>query len=105
MPTLARILAIFLVGAGALGANGAFADDEDRDHDRALELYEHGEIRSLADILRFLKDRISGEIVDVALDRQDDHWTYRLTVVTTDGQRTHLAVDAGNMTILEEATP
>jgi uncharacterized membrane protein YkoI len=103
---LVRLLAVFLT-AITLGATVAYAGgDGDRDdHDQALELYEHGEIRSLADILRFLGDRIHGDVVDVALDRQGDQWTYRLTVVTKDGQRTEVAVDASNMAIVQKAYP
>ena len=103
MFTLARIFAILVASTVAISATGALA--EDGDHDRALELYEHGEIHSLTDILSSLKDRIDGEIVDVTLDRRGDQWTYQLTVVTTGGQRTQVAIDAGNMAILGDAAP
>jgi len=106
MTVLVRALAVLLTTI-TLGVTVAYAeeDGERDDHDQALELYEHGEIRSLADILRFLGDRIHGDVVDVALDRQGDQWTYRLTVVTKDGQRTEVAVDASNMAIVEKANP
>ena len=106
MTILIRALAVLLTMI-TLGVTVAYAeeDGERDDHDQALELYEHGEIRSLADILRFLGDRIHGDVVDVALDRQGDQWTYRLTVVTKDGQRTEVAVDASNMAIVEKANP
>lgn len=106
MITFVRAFAVLLTTI-TLGGTVAYAgeDGEREDHDQALELYEHGEIRSLADILRFLGDQIHGDVVDVALDRQGDQWTYRLTVVTKDGQRTEVAVDASNMAIVEKANP
>ena len=106
MSILVRAFAVFLT-AITLGATATYAGgDGDRDdHNQALELYEHGEIRSLADILRSLGDRIHGDVVDVALDRRGNQWTYLLTVVTKDGQRTEVAVDASKMAIVEKADP
>ena len=106
MTILVRALALLLTTI-TLGVATAYAgeDGEREDHDQALELYEHGEIRSLADILGFLGDQIHGDVVDVALDHQGDQWTYRLTVVTKNGQRTEVAVDASNMAIVDKANP
>lgn len=95
-----RLLALSLAVFAVIGAAGARADsDRDNDHDQALELYEHGDIRSLADVIRALHKQVGGDVVDVSLDRKGDQWTYWLTVITDKGQRVRVAVDARSMAI------
>lgn len=95
-----RLLGISLAAFALLGVAGAEADsDRDNDHDQALELYEHGDIRSLADIIRALHKKVGGQVVDVTLDHAGDQWTYWLTVITDAGQRVRVAVDARSMAI------
>jgi hypothetical protein len=69
--------------------------DDDNDHDLARDLYERGEIRSLSDILRIVGERAPGDVVAVDLIRVGDHWIYRFQVVSSDGRRTTVDVDAG----------
>ena len=74
------------------------ADDDD-DHDVARELYEHGEIHALSDIMRVVGDRIAGDIVAVDLVAEGQRWVYRFQVVTPDGRRVFVDVDAGAGTV------
>ena len=73
----------------------AHADDDDEDHDVARELYEHGEIRALSEILPMVGKRTPGDVVAVDLVEVGSRWVYRFQVVTPDGRRVIVDVDAG----------
>lgn len=95
------MLAVSAVVFAVLGNPVAWAgSDRDNDHDQALEAYEHGEIRSLADIMRALHKKVGGQVVDVTLDHTGGQWTYVLTVITDAGKRVQLSVDAKSMEII-----
>jgi uncharacterized membrane protein YkoI len=70
------------------------AQGRDHDHDLARELYEHGQIRSLADVLRAVRTQSPGDVVGVALIPAGADWVYRIQVVGADGRRTVVDVDA-----------
>ena len=95
LATAAAVIAMFGVSAASAGS------DPDNDHDQALELYEHGEINSLADVIRALHQKVGGQVVDVNLDHKGDHWTYVLTVITDSGKRVRVSVDANSLAITE----
>ena len=77
-------------------------DDRDHDHDRARELYEHGEIHALSDILRIVRENAPGDVVGVDLVRQGDRWVYRFQIVAFDGRRLTLDVDAKAATVMRD---
>ncbi len=79
------------------------ADDDDDDHDLARDLHEGGEIRALSEILRKVGESVPGEIVAVNLVRVSDRWVYRIQVVTSDGRRSIVDVDAGKGTMFDDA--
>ncbi len=87
----------------AQAAAPAAADDDDDDHDLARDLHEGGEIRALSEILRKVGEQVPGEIVAVNLVRVRDSWVYRIQVVTSDGRRTIVDVDAGKGTMFDDA--
>ena len=70
-------------------------EDDDGDHDRARDLYEHGEIRDLSSILDIVRAQAPGDIVAVDLIRLSNKWVYRFQVVGADGRRKTVEVDAG----------
>ncbi len=74
----------------------------DDDHDRARELHEGGEIRGLSEILREVSRSVPGEIVAVDLVRARDRWVYRVQVVSADGRRRVVDVDAGKGTLFDD---
>jgi uncharacterized membrane protein YkoI len=69
--------------------------DDDGDHDRARDLYERGEIKGLFNILRVVHAKAPGDIVAVDFIRIRDRWVYRFQIVTADGRRRVVDVDAG----------
>jgi uncharacterized membrane protein YkoI len=99
----ARIFAALITGGFLLAGPGARADgDTDGDHDRARELVEHGDIRSLPDIVHDLRGKVPGDIVDVYLGQRGDRWVYEFMIVTSDGRRLQVGVDAASMQIVDQ---
>jgi len=91
---IAAVTGCLLAMPGAARAE----NDSDYDHDLARDLYEQGEIRSLADILHAVDQQTPGEVVAVDLVKLDDRWVYRLQIVTPQGLRRFVEVDAGAAT-------
>lgn len=103
--TIAGILlaAVLTAGPALADGHGHRQGDDDDDHDLARELYEHGDIRPLAEVLAAVAERIPGDVVaiDLVQDR-DDQWTYVVQVVTPDGRRVTVNVDAANAAVLDQ---
>ncbi|MER9371100.1 PepSY domain-containing protein [Mesorhizobium sp. M0491] len=86
----------------ATPVTGRADEDDDGDHDRARDLYEHGEIKGLANILDVVRAKAPGDVVAVDLIRKADRWVYRFQVVGTDGRRKTVDVDAGAGVIMRD---
>jgi uncharacterized membrane protein YkoI len=85
-------------GIALAGERAGVDDDDDGDHDLAQELVEEGEIRPLRDIVAQATREHPGEVVGVALTRQQGGgWVYRLTLLTPEGRLLRLAIDARTM--------
>jgi uncharacterized membrane protein YkoI len=93
----------FLLAAGplALGAAAAWADDEDEDHDRAMEALRQGRVRPLAEILAEVEQDLGGQVVGVEFDDEDGVYVYEFRVVTDSGRLREVYVDATSGRILE----
>lgn len=98
-PRLMALLLGGLVGLALASPLSALAED-DNDHDLARDLYEQGEIESLYDILRIVREHAPGDIVAVDLVRMADKWVYRFQIVAADGRRSTLDVDARAATLM-----
>ena len=82
----------------ALAAAPLRADD---DQDKARAALERGEIRPLAEVMAAAKARVPGEIAKIELDRDDGRWVYEFKILTPDGARREVEIDAGTLQILE----
>ena len=87
--------AIALAAFASVSPTMAVADEGEDDHEVARELFEHGEIRPLEDILAKLKHDAPGDVVAVDLVRVGDQWVYRFQVIAADGHRSIVDVVAG----------
>jgi uncharacterized membrane protein YkoI len=100
---LKRLAVLGLAGLVLAAPLAARADDDgDDDHDRALDLYERGEIKGLAAILDVVRAKAPGDVVAVDLIRRTDRWVYRFQIVGADGRRKTVEVDAGAGVILHD---
>ncbi|ESY77383.1 peptidase M4 [Mesorhizobium sp. LNHC221B00] len=103
MVNLTRLAMLGLAGLVLAQPLAARADeDDDGDHDRARDLYEHGEIKGLSNILDIVRAQAPGDIVAVDLIRKANKWVYRFQVVGADGRRKTVDVDAGAGVIMRE---
>jgi uncharacterized membrane protein YkoI len=88
-------VAAALAALVALVPVAAYADEGEDDHEVARELYEHGEIKPLEDILGKLRQQSPGDVVAVDLVRVGEQWVYRFQVIAPDGHRSIVDIDAG----------
>lgn len=72
----------------------------DYDHDLARDLVEHGEIRPLREIISHLSGQYSGEVVGISLKRKRGRWIYEFRILTAEGRRLELAIDAQSMDMI-----
>ena len=88
-------------GRGSSGGGGAaFSDeDEDDDHDLARDLVSRGKIKPLNDIVRALAVKVPGRVVGVRLAEVGGRWVYAFRLVTPEGMRVKVEVDAATMAI------
>jgi uncharacterized membrane protein YkoI len=77
------------------------ADQGDRDSDLARDLYLHGEIRALADVLAVVRAHASGDVVSIRLARVASRWIYEFLIVDPDGRLVMVDADASAATILD----
>src|SRR6185312_12288434 len=99
--TFKRMAALVLVGLVLTLPLAARAEeDDDGDHDRARDLYEHGEIKGLSDIMGVVRAQAPGDIVAVDFIKIGDRWIYRFQIVASDGRRRIVDVDAGEGVVL-----
>ncbi len=89
---LALAAALVAIGPAAARADG-------HEQDELHKAVEHGEIRSLADILAAIRDKLPGEIAGVEIERKNGRWIYEFRVVNDKGRLFELHVDARTATI------
>ncbi len=100
-PRLVLALALFAVGLAIFPGIACADDDDDADdRDKAHELVERGEIHSLQQVLKALAVEVAGELVDVRLKPNGKGWVYACQLVTPDGRRMVIDVDAVTLAIV-----
>ena len=73
----------------------------DSDHDRARRARDAGQVLPLPAILERVALDYPGRVVELELEDDDDHWTYEIKLVQTDGRMLKLDVDATDARILK----
>jgi uncharacterized membrane protein YkoI len=97
-----RGLTLALALAGAfVSSPPASADDEAatgaalaRDHDQAERARERGEIRPLEEIMPILRERFSGEVAQIELERDHGVWIYEFKLIDAAGRLVEITIDA-----------
>lgn len=97
----AALGALFLVLASPAGLAG---DDHERDHERARQALEAGEVLPLRSILERVEREYPGQVVDVELEREHkdrrERWVYEVKVLRAGGALIKLKVDARDGTVI-----
>jgi uncharacterized membrane protein YkoI len=83
-----------LLFALACSATGARADDRKHDQDMVRQAVERGEIKTLADILTVVRNKLPGEVVRVKIEQKRSRWYYELRVADAKGRLFEVYVDA-----------
>ena len=102
---MVRAAAIFLtyLTIAALLTPVVAASRDDRDNDVARDLYLHGQIRALSDILPVVEANTAGDIVSIRLDNVGGRWIYEFVIVVPNGRRVMVEADAAAATIINTA--
>lgn len=94
-----RLWTAVLVGASAVSWAGS-------DHDRARQATEAGEILPLRTILERVQRDYPGQVLDVELDRSDNHgparWIYKIKLLQGGGALVKLKVDARTGAVISQ---
>jgi hypothetical protein len=89
-----------LILAAALLPTGSRAADpsghSESEHDEVRIAVERGEIKPLAELLRIVNDKISGEIAGVEIERKHNLWLYEFRVIDNGGRLFEVYVDANS---------
>lgn len=89
-------VAIVLAATAVFPAHAA----ESRDHDRARQALQAGEILPLRSILDRVERDTPGQVIEVELDREAGRWVYEIKVLATGGAIVKLELDARDGTVL-----
>ncbi|MBL8395834.1 MAG: PepSY domain-containing protein [Candidatus Accumulibacter sp.] len=80
--------------------SGAGMADSERDHDRARQALEAGEVLPLRTILERVERQHPGQVIDVELEREHEdkgspeRWVYKIKLLRSGGALAKLKVDA-----------
>jgi uncharacterized membrane protein YkoI len=71
------------------------------DHDRAERARARGEIRPLEEIMPFVRDRFTGEVAHIELERDQGLWIYEFKVIDRAGRLIEVKVNAKTGAVVE----
>lgn len=94
---LRRDLTMVALVVALVAAASQLADARDQDElrrDEVRRAVETGQIRSLADILKAVREKLPGEVAGVEIDRKDGRWRYEFRVVDGQGRLFEVYIDA-----------
>lgn len=94
-PGILGFLAVPLLAGVLLAPVPAAASDHDKGApDAVRRAVEAGEIKSLADILASLRDKLPGQVAGVEIERERGRWIYEFRLVDDKGRLYEAYVDA-----------
>lgn len=83
-------------GKGGQGDNGHDDDDDNDDHEYAWRQRERGRLRALDDILRRIRRRYGGQVLEVKLRRRKGRAYYEIRILDSKDRVRKLRVPASN---------
>lgn len=101
-----RRTAITLALLATMAVPSAFADKGKGGHDESREKLEeahkHGVIMPIELILKSLKEKLNGEVLEIELDDEDSRLYYEIYYLDSGGRRIEIEVDAATGEILKD---
>lgn len=76
-----------------------------RDHERAREALESGEIRPLSALLAEIEARYDGRVIETELERDDGRWIYEFKLLPPSGRIFEVEVDAATGAVIKTKGP
>lgn len=73
----------------------------ERSQDCALNAFKSGDVASLTDVLKVALERVPGEVVKVELEREDGIWVYEIKILTPQGKRREVEINAKSLEIIK----
>lgn len=74
---------------------------DDKDHERARQALEAGEILPLRTIIDQLDRDYPGQLLEVELEREDGRWVYEIKLLRDNGALVKMELDASDGTLLK----
>lgn len=91
------VAAVMLAMTAALPVHAGDA----RDHDRARQALEAGEIMPLKAILERVERDTPGQVIEVELEREAGRWIYEIKLLAAGGSIVELEIDARDGSVLK----
>lgn len=98
-------MAFLLAAFASIAAPRSSARDDDPERrDAVRRAVEAGEVLPLSQILEKVRVRVSGDIADIEINREEGRWHYEFRVIDRGGRVLEVHVDAhsGNIEQIEE---
>ena len=102
------LLSLFPLQADAndqVDSDGSARQEQSQDHERARAARLHGEILPITEILHHIGAQVPGEVIGIELEHEkhvgQPVWIYELKILTPDGRRLEIEIDARDGRILE----
>jgi uncharacterized membrane protein YkoI len=101
-----RLTTLVLALVATIAVPSAFADKgrggHGDDHERLEEARRLGTIMPIELLLKSLKERLEGEILEIELEDKDDRLYYEIYYLDSAGRRIEIEVDAATGEILKD---
>ncbi len=101
-----RKIALALALAATMAVPSAFADKGEaghgETHEKLEEARKQGKIMPIELILKTLKEKLKGEILEIELDDKDGRLYYEIYYLDSGGRRIEIYVDAATGEILKD---
>ncbi|UCU94120.1 PepSY domain-containing protein [Hydrogenophaga taeniospiralis] len=96
-----RALAAVVLSGGLVLPAGA---SDHRDHERALQAVQAGQVLPLRTVLERLEREHPGQVLEVELEQDHGVWIYEVKLLQAGGQRIKLKLDARTAALLSSKT-
>src|SRR5689334_19905008 len=73
----------------------------ERGQECAFRAFKSGDIKPLTDVIKVALERIPGEVIKVELEREDGNWVYEIKILTPQGKRREVEINAQSLEIIK----